>query len=300
MEREASTTPATWTVDQLTSAWRGHLEQLAEQPGTGLPLKRILFQVEDTPIYREIAEGWEALDGAARTAAWSRLLASIEEGTRELLPTCVMCGECCRHSSPTLGQEDLELLREEKLPWAELVTLREGEPARSPFTGEPFYLPEERIKVREQPGTSACVFLGANDECTIYADRPIQCRAQACWDPDAVRHIIEEPALTRREVFANVPPLLELIAEHDRRCSFERMRELFEELKESAGANIDAVIDLLAFDEHVRQFAVDQLPLPAEALGVLFGRPLAERVRLFGFTVEVAADGTRTLVPLAE
>ena len=57
------------------------------------------------------------------------------EATQELLPTYVGCGECCRKSAPTLGQEDLVLLREEALPWAELVTLREGEPARSPFEG---------------------------------------------------------------------------------------------------------------------------------------------------------------------
>ena len=75
-------------------------------------------------------------------------------------------------------------------------------------------------------------------------------------------------------------------------------QEVRDELKETEGKNIDAIVELLAFDEHIRQFTVEKMNLPEDVLDLVFGRSLSERVGLFGFQVEVAADGTRSLTPL--
>jgi Fe-S-cluster containining protein len=223
---------------------------------------------------------------------------NIEKTKGEPLPICRQCGECCRGASPTLMLEDLELLRDERIPWRNLMTLRVGEPAHSPLTNEAFFLAEERIKIREKTGKKECVFLiGETNLCSIYPNRPMQCRAQACWDPKLALDLAEEPCLTRRDIFRDVKVLIELLDEHDRRCSFDKLKNAFDELKQSKGKTIDQAVELLAFDDHFRNFIKETLNIPEDTVELVFGRSLADRVRLFGFRVETDADGTHTLMP---
>jgi Fe-S-cluster containining protein len=301
MSDSPSSSPASWTDRELADRWQRLLETLAGPEASGLSLKRVRFQAEQSPVFQGTVAQWGELDADQRVEAWERLIDDCRQSVTEPLPVCVRCGECCRQSSPTLAIDDLELLREDKIPLSELVTLRHGEPARAPGTGQPFYLEGELIKVREKPGTTECVFLDPeSDGCRIYPDRPLQCRAQACWEEEAPEILTDDGRLTRRDVFGGVEALLEVIDEHDRRCSFERVREVFEALKQSRGQAVDQVIDVLAFDDHAREFCAENLPLPPAALDLVFGRSLSARAPLFGFRVEVAADGTRTLLPAKE
>ncbi len=180
-------------------------------------------------------------------------------------PVCVQCGECCRKGSPTLHLEDLELLREGKIPWRQLVTLRAGEPAYSPFDEKPFQLPSECIKIREEPGANRCVFLDdQTTQCRIYRDRPVQCRAQTCWDPTPARQLSKLPHLTRRDIFGDVELLGEILAEHDQRCSFKKLSEVFTRLTEGEGAAVDAALELLAYEDHFRHFFAERLKVPED------------------------------------
>jgi len=88
-----------------------------------------------------------------------------------------------------------------------------------------------------------------------------------------------------------------MIEEHDRRCSFEEMRTLFEELKESKGETASRVVDFIAFEEHYRSFVAEKLNIPNDTLDLVFGRALSSMVRLFGFRVDVDKDGTKILMP---
>ncbi len=290
--------PAEWNQKTLEKNWRAHLEALARENKVGLTMERLRFQAEQGASYSDTGDRWSELNAESRAAAWQNLIKTSKEATKEMMPVCVQCTQCCRKGSPTLMRDDLELLGDEKIPWSELVTLRVGEPARSPYTEEVFYLPEERIKLREKPGTKTCVFLDEEaSTCTIHVDRPMQCRAQACWDPETGKELMKEQHLTRKDILGQVETLAELLAEHDRRCSFERLRNAFEELKNTEGKAIDEVIDVIAFEDHFRHFVAEKLNIPENTLDFIFGRPLADRVRLFGFRIEVEDDGTRTLLP---
>ncbi len=290
--------PANWDIDDLKKHWVSHLESMIADKKTTLPLKRVRFQAEGEPAFGDILGGWPDMTDEERSSGWKSLLETADKSIQEIMPTCVQCGECCKNSSPTLHLEDLEILREEKIPWDTLVTIRQGEPARNPHSGKPFFVPTDYIKIREKENSSECVFLDAeNGTCNLYGNRPLQCRAQACWDSSLLDELVDEPRLTRGDVFANVKPLIQLIKEHDRRCSFEKMRELFDALQETEGKNIDAILDLLAFDEHVRLFACEKINIPKNVLDLVFGKKLSDRVGLFGFKVEVAQDGTSTLLP---
>jgi Fe-S-cluster containining protein len=290
--------PSGWDLDQFRANWFVFLESLIKEEASSLiPSRRIRYQIEQSPIFREVISGWEGMNGPHRLDAWKRLLLAADEACRTILPACVQCGECCRMGSPTLHLEDLVLLQTGKIPWDQLVTLRKGEPARSPFDGRPFILSEERIKVREKEGLRECVFLISETErCSIYVDRPLQCRAQACWDPIPACDTAELPFLLREHIFEGVDLLLEVIAGHETRCGFAVLSGAFEELNRSNGGNVQEMLRLLSYEEHFRQFVSDKFKIPAQNMELLFGRSFARMTTLFGFRVAEEPDGTRCLL----
>jgi Fe-S-cluster containining protein len=289
--------PSTWDVERFRANWSVFLEALLkEEAGPLIPSRRIRFQIEQTSAFRETSATWEEMDGPHRLDAWKRLLLAADEACRTILPACVQCGECCRMGSPVLHLEDLPLLQSGKIPWDRLVTLRKGEPARSPFDGRPFVLPEERIKVREKPGGRECVFFTAEtDRCSIYSERPLQCRAQACWDPMPARDAAEMPFLLRKHIFEGVEVLSEVIAEHESRCGFDALTKAFEKL--AAVGSDQEVIRLLAYEEHFRLFVRDAFKIPAPNMELLLGRSFILMTPLFGFKVLEEPDGSRRLIP---
>lgn len=290
--------PSTWSQEQLLDSLRDLLNQLASENPSSLPSNRLLLQLKQDTIFQDILKRWWKLDSSERLDAWKQLLECAAKHSREALPYCVRCGECCRKSSPTLHLEDLELLHQDRIPWNQLITLRRGEPVQSPFEEQVFFLLDERVKVREKQGSQECVFLDDQGEtCRIYANRPLQCRAQACWDEDPAKQLSKQPYLTRRDIFQDVELLLKLMAEHDRRCSFDRLQQAFQQLQADQGQSIDAVLDLLGYEEHFRDFLAEQLKIPADNLELVFGRSHAQMVPLFGFRVEQDPDGSRRLVP---
>jgi Fe-S-cluster containining protein len=290
--------PSTWTQEQLIQNLKDRLTQMVSEKLSSLPIERLLTQVEQDTSYQEVVKRWPRMDGSERLAAWKKLFECATKHSQEVLPYCVRCGECCRKSSPTLHLEDLELLQNNRIPWNQLVTLRRGEPVQSPFENQVFFLLDERIKIRERTGSQDCVFFdGRSNGCLIYENRPLQCRAQACWDGEPAKQLSKQPYLTRRDIFPDVELLLELMIEHDRRCAFDRLQQAFQQLQVDQGESIQAVLDLLGYEEHFRTFLAEQLNIPADTLELIFGRSYADLVPLFGLRVEVETDGTRRLVP---
>lgn len=288
--------PAGWDIDTLRQKMLQHMQSLLEDNESPIPLKRLRYQLEQSTIYHDVIQRWPRMDDNQRLKAWKLLLEYSDQVAREVLPTCVQCGECCRHGSPTLHLEDLELLKQSKLPFNKTYTLRPGEPVRSPFDGKLFHLLDERIKVQEKPGTEECAFLDG-DVCTIYVDRPLQCRAQACWDSAQYQELTRQPYLTRRDIFAELEVLLDLMDEHNKRCSFSQLQELFKQVEEQGEERIQPLLELLAYEDHFRRFFGEQLKIPEDTLKLVFGRSLADLVALFGFRVEQEPDGSKRLVP---
>ena len=291
--------PSMWDIDQFEANWSLFVETLMKEVASLLiPSARIRRQVENCEVFREVHSNWEKMDADNRLKSWKRLLVAAEEACRTILPVCARCGECCRMGSPTLHLEDLSLLKEGKIPWEHLIALRKGEPARSPFDGKPFILSEERIKVAEKEGSRECVFLIPEGyRCSIYADRPIQCRAQACWDPMHARDTAELPFLFRKHIFEGIDLLLEVMAEHESRCGFQSLSEAFEKLGGSKGENVEEVLGLLSYEDHFRRFISEKFNVPPQYLDLLLGRSFVRMANLFGFKVLEEPDGSRLLVP---
>ncbi|MHC1744774.1 MAG: YkgJ family cysteine cluster protein [Syntrophobacteraceae bacterium] len=289
--------PAEWDLETLLGNVTDFLDDVVRETDTPLPVARVRYQVEQEHAYQEMLRQWSRWTGPQRLDAWKKIPEMAERAIREVLPACVQCGECCRRGSPTLVLEDLEVLQSADIPWEKLVTLRRGEPVRSAFEDKPAILVDERIKLQERPGTRECVlFDNTTNQCMVYANRPMQCRAQACWDPQEARSLENEPYLTRRDIFKNVELLLDLMAEHDKRCAFDKLNAAFMRLAGKKDSSLEEVLQLVAFEDHFRTFFADQLKIPTENMNLVFGRSFADLVPLFGFRVQTEPDGTQCLV----
>lgn len=290
--------PADWDVETLRTQVSEHVARMAEQEEISLSFKRILFQVEDSPVYRDLTRRWVELTATERLAGWRNLLEAIEQIGRDMLPACVRCGECCRKGSPVLHIEDIELLRQGKIAWNAIYTLRLGEPVQAPMENRLLFLPDERIKVREKKGTRECIFFdGSKDRCTVYADRPVQCRAQSCWDAAPSVQLAQLPCLKRENIFEGVDLILDLMAEHNRRCSFDKLNDAFTRLRTDNGETIQEALELLAYEDHFRHFFGERLNIPEDTLDLVFGRSFTDLAPIFGFEVTVEPDGTHRLEP---
>jgi Fe-S-cluster containining protein len=292
--------PATWNVESLHRNWIETLQATARKENLSIPAKRLQIQSEQASVYQEVSRRWLQMDGTTKIQSWKRLLEAAEGIAQDVLPTCVECGECCRQGSPSLHLEDLELLQDGKIPWNQLFTLRQGEPVHSPYEDKLFFLLDERIKVLEKPGRRECVFLEEDsDQCLIYSMRPLQCRAQACWDPTTAEQLAQQPYLTRRDIFANLELLLDLMTEHDRRCSFGNLSALFKKMEESdedQNKIMDEIVSMVAYEDHFRQSMAEQLKIPQDVVDLVFGRSFVDLMPLFGFRVKTEDDGKRCLV----
>ncbi len=203
---------------------------------------------------------------------------------------CRRCGICCRKGGPALHPEDMQAVESGAIPLALLVTLRQGETARDNVKGGGLIvLPCEMIKLRGQGRGWACACLspGRVAGCLIYLGRPLECRTLECWAPASLEALSAGPYLSRRNLLRKRPELLDLIATHEVRCGFGRLRELAQAVRRPGGcpemlAELGA---MLAFDAALRE-AASQRGLSAELLPFLLGRPLAELLRLtFGMVV---------------
>lgn len=279
--------PSEWSLDQLREAWKEQIKNILADSELLVPPRRLQLQVESHPEAIQIFKSWNNALPSEKVRLWKELIEITRKESLNPLPACVQCGECCRRGSPSLYVEDLELLRLEKIPMDRLVTLRRGEPVRDPRQGKAHFLTDERIKIKEKPGTNECVFFDpASCLCTIYENRPIQCRAQACWDPSSFNELSEIPYLTRRDILADVELLMDILQEHDRKCSFETLHALFQRL--SRGEDVASeIIDLVSYESHFRKFVANQLNIPDSVLDFVFGRSLESLLPLFGCRLKI-------------
>ena len=154
------------------------------------------------------------------------------------------------------------------------------------------------VKIREQADSRACVLYDTwNKGCSIYEVRPSQCRSQECWNPNA--GIDDAVPLTRGDLLKGIGELWDIIERHEERCSHEELSRSMARLGATKGQTIDEIVEVLRFDQHVRDFLCERLNLPSEAMEFFFGRPVRDTIDAYGLKVEEQPDGT-FLVTLVE
>jgi Fe-S-cluster containining protein len=205
---------------------------------------------------------------------------------------CVRCGRCCRNSGPTLHQEDLKLIRSDRLPLSSLYTLRRGEWGFSHVHNRPIRLAQERIKIRERSAGGPCLFYEESEHaCSVYDHRPIQCRYQACWAPEKIEALLEQPFLSRHQVIPADHPLFELIEAHEQECSIQRFENILNCLADGSERALRPVFEVLQWDLSLRETVVERMDVDPAYLEFLFGRPLKRLLVVHGYQVEETTAG---------
>jgi Fe-S-cluster containining protein len=285
--------------EALSAIWNDYLAEVLQVSPKSERYKILRRQIETAAGFKEVYENWNTLPAESRAIAWRRLMTASRNQLLERAESCVRCGECCTQGSPTLLTDDLKLFRREVLSWNDVYTLRPGEKATS-REGQVTPLQEERLKVREVPGTRQCWFyLAATQSCRIYEDRPEQCRRQNCWGEPPPPPTPEE-LLQRLHLFAGVPEVEELIREHQERCDCAPVADRLADLaagREEAG---DALFEALHFDHYLRQMLLDDWGLTPEATELLLGRPLTEFLRTLGVKATLTPEGVFRLEAVQE
>jgi Fe-S-cluster containining protein len=280
----------------MASLWDEYLSEVL-----GLPKKSARFgvlrrRIEEAAGYREIFTAWNDLAPEDRAKGWRRLL---EAARLELLASrevCLCCGECCEKSSPTLLVQDLPLFTQEVLTWNEVYALPLGDLEAS---GEEklVFLTEERLKVREVPGSHQCWFYqAARQRCRIYEQRPEQCRRQQCWgEPPPAPETGE--FLNREHLFGQVPEIWDLIAAHQERCDRNKVREALLGVAQGREEAGNVLFEALHFDHHLRQMLLKEWELNAAAVDLLLGRSLSNFLRDLGFNAKLTPEGVFRIEP---
>ena len=260
--------------------------------------KQLIQQVREEQWYQNLEGTWEILNPQVRTREWKTLMKHLVELGYASRPYCVRCGECCLHGSPSLHLEDADLVIRGILSPQDLYTLRKGERAKLNTEGKLGMVQQEAIKIREKPENGQCVFYLEKDrECAIYQHRPLQCKLQACWDPESLKVLLHKEKLFRRYLLKDDEAKLKLIQVHDERCGPEELDKAFSIIDRGGDeAALDRILEILRYDTAFRAVLTEKGGFRVEELDFLFGRSIQEIVRAYGMRVDRHEDGTYHLV----
>lgn len=288
------------SLEELEGMWKDALREFMGQIGVDERYTEAEGSVVRHKAWTSLATDWITLPSVVRQQRYGELLEVIREAGYATRAECLRCGDCCRNSGPTLFVDDIRLFEEGLLLRNQVYTLRRGERVRLPHGTGSMVLKEETLKVRDNPQTGYCFFLDDDiDRCQIYRGRPLQCRAQACWDTSDIEHAIaHEERLNRAHVVKPDEPVAEAILAHESHCALGFLADAFADLAEGDAQAADRIVDALAYDTQLRPLLAEKLPLPADELDLYFGRPLIQVVEMYGIRVIADGDSYR-LEPIA-
>jgi len=209
---------------------------------------------------------------------------------------CQRCGTCCRKGGPTLHLEDQALVESGRIPLKHLFTIRQGEPAFDNVAGVIAPAVTDIIKLKGiWEGSEVCCFYDPGPKgCRIYADRPSECRALKCWDTQEIESLYNCRRLTRRRLLSRVEGLWDMVQDHQQRCDYGHVADLAADLKRtsSAAESQKKLLELIRYDESLRQITCEKAGLDPEMLPFLFGRPLSFTIEMFQLKLKHTEQGT--------
>ncbi len=217
-------------------------------------------------------------------------LEQIKKRTR-----CERCGHCCDKGGPTLHRQDLVLFERGVLAYSQVFTLRRGEFVDEMIEGGLLPLTEEMVKVRGQGNRWTCLFYDDDRKCcTIYEDRPAECRAFNCWSPDELKAMYKNDRISRADLAPEGSALREIIEAHESECSYAEVEKL---ALAFLGGDVQAGQDLvnkITYDAAFRSAFADRTEAGEEEMNFLFGRPLYTTVTQYG--LEIGKENDRYYV----
>ncbi len=206
----------------------------------------------------------------------------------QIFSKCQRCGTCCKKGGPALHIEDKQIIDRGGIPLASLYTLRKGELARDNVTESLICLAAEIIKIKSLPDAAVCMYFNDADmSCSIYDNRPVECRTLECWNTAKIVAIYSENRLTRASVLEQVDWLKDLVQTHESECDLDRIQDLVNDRESGDADAASALMEMINYDFHLRNIVTEKGNIAPDMLDFLFGRPLNEIISCqFGVKIE--------------
>jgi Fe-S-cluster containining protein len=209
--------------------------------------------------------------------------ATAEDGREERISECRRCGTCCKKGGPSFHQEDKVLIEKGVIHSKYLYTIRKDEMAYDNVKQRLEPVKSDVIKIKGKGESWTCIFFDEKqNECTIYEDRPVECRALKCWDTKALEELYDRKRLKREDLIADIEGLWGLIKDHQARCNYETIQKLVKAVNTGRGGEAQRKLaQIIQFDNEIRKLVVSRGGLDMEMLDFLFGRPLKQTLKNF-------------------
>ena len=210
--------------------------------------------------------------------------AIAEDGTEKPISECRRCGTCCKKGGPSFHQEDKALIEKGVIHSKYLYTIRKGEMAYDNVRQCLETVGSDVIKLKGKGESWTCIlFDEKQNACTIYENRPIECRALKCWDTKALEDLYDRKRLKREDLIADIEGLWGIIKDHQARCNYETIQKLVSAINSGRGGEARGKLaEIIQFDIEIRKLVVSWGGLDMEMLDFLFGRPLKQTLKNLG------------------
>jgi Fe-S-cluster containining protein len=210
--------------------------------------------------------------------------APAKDGKENPMSECRRCGTCCQKGGPSFHQEDKALIEKGVIHSKCLYTIRKGEMAYDNVRKCLEPVSSDVIKIKGKGDSWTCIlFDEKQNECTIYEDRPVECRALKCWDTQALEDLYDRKRLQREDLIAEIEGLWSIIKDHQARCNYETIQKLVTAINSGRGGEARRKLaEIIQFDIEIRKLVVSRGGLDREMLDFLFGRPLKQTLKNFG------------------
>ncbi|MGD9151673.1 MAG: YkgJ family cysteine cluster protein, partial [Desulfobacterales bacterium] len=174
--------------------------------------------------------------------------------------TCQRCGTCCHKGGPSFHQADKALIESGEIPSKYLYTIRKGEMAYDNVRQCLEPVGSDIIKIKGKGNSWTCLFFDeAQAACTIYDNRPIECRALKCWDTAELEALYARKRLKREDLLAGIEGLWALIKNHQQRCNYDTILALIKAINSDQPGNArQKLAEIIQFDNEIRKLVVSQ------------------------------------------
>jgi Fe-S-cluster containining protein len=218
----------------------------------------------------------------------------------KVITECIRCGTCCKKGGPSFHLEDKVLIEKGIILSKYLYTIREGELCYDNVKESILPAASDIIKIKGQKDSVTCIFFNEKEnECTIYDNRPVECRALKCWDTREIENIYSKNRLTRKDLISTIEGLWDLVEDHQRRCSYEVFKFFIDALnKDKKDEALKGIFDIIEYDAQIRELVVQKGYLDPEMTDFIFGRPITETIRMYGFKI-IKQDDNYRLIPIS-
>lgn len=205
---------------------------------------------------------------------------------------CIRCGTCCKKGGPSFHLEDKELIEKVIILSKYIYTIREGEPIFDNVQDRLRIATTDIIKIKGRKNSWTCIFFDEdNNNCKIYKNRPIECRALKCWDTEELERIYSKNRLTRKDLLSKIKGLWDLIEDHQARCSYKKIKGFVRELNtDKRNKAIEGILDIIQYDIHLRPLLAEKAEINPDMIDFLFGRPLTETIKMYNLQVKHKGD----------